>query len=85
MKFAHVFEEALLKGEYPQEWLESAISYRQLKKCIRRVKEELRGLGLDQETVKHLWQQVGTNKGSRRPSLAENNMTLSAARPFLNW
>lgn len=56
MKFAHEFEEALRKDDYPSHWVRSAISYRQLKKCIKKVQRELSGLGLDSETLSHLWQ-----------------------------
>lgn len=58
MKFSHTFEAALTKDEYPQEWLDFAISYRQLKKCIKRVQDELEGLGLDPATVHRLWQHI---------------------------
>jgi E3 ubiquitin-protein ligase BAH len=58
MKFSHTFEAALRKEEYPQEWLDFAISYRQLKKCIKKVQGELQDLGLDPATVQRLWQHV---------------------------
>jgi E3 ubiquitin-protein ligase BAH len=61
MKFSHTFEAALRKEEYPQEWLNVAISYRQLKKCIKRVQDELQGLGLDPVTVRRLWQHIDGN------------------------
>lgn len=56
MKFGHEFEEALQKDDYPAHWVQSAISYRQLKKCIKKVQRELSSLGLDSETLSHLWQ-----------------------------
>lgn len=58
MKFSHTFETALRKEEYPQRWLDFAISYRQLKKCIKKVQDELQGLGLDPATVQRLWQHI---------------------------
>lgn len=61
MKFAHDFDVSLKKGEYPQEWLDSAISYRQLKKCIKKVQRELQGLGLGPEILEQLWQNINTN------------------------
>jgi len=61
MKFAHDFKDTLERGEYPPQWVESAISYRQLKKCIRKVQEELAALGLDTETLNGLWQAVGSD------------------------
>lgn len=56
MKFGRDFQEDLEKGEYPQEWIDSAIPYRKLKKCIKMVQRELRGLGLDHETLLRLYQ-----------------------------
>lgn len=53
MKFARVYQESLQDG-FPPHWVESAISYKQLKKCIKRVERELSDLGLDVETLNHL-------------------------------
>lgn len=58
MKFAHDFIEALKKEEYPQQWVQSALSYRQLKKCIKKVQKELGALGLDPCTLNLLWQSI---------------------------
>ena len=62
MKFSHQFEAALRKEEYPEVWLTSAISYRRLKKCIKRVKEELQSLGLAPEVLERLWQEVDADQ-----------------------
>lgn len=56
MKFARDYKEALLRDQYPSQWVESAISYKKLKKCIKRVQEELSSLGLDNATLERLWQ-----------------------------
>lgn len=61
MKFGAEYSEALRKEEYPSQWISSAISYKKLKKCIKRVREELLSLGLDHETLEALWQHVGSN------------------------
>lgn len=61
MKFGVEYQEALKKEEYPSQWINSAISYKKLKKCIKRVREELLSLGLDHETLEALWQHVGSN------------------------
>lgn len=58
MKFGHVFKEKLKSAGFPPDWVESAISYSQLKKCINRVTNELAALGLDPETLKKLLKQV---------------------------
>jgi hypothetical protein len=41
MKFGHAFQEALAAESYPQHWVEKAIPYRQLKKILGKVREEL--------------------------------------------
>lgn len=59
MKFSRDFQEDLKKGDYPQEWIDAAIPYRKLKKCIKKIQRELNSLGLDHETLLHLYQQNG--------------------------
>ncbi|KAF8477527.1 SPX domain-containing protein [Kalaharituber pfeilii] len=54
MKFAHSFKEELQNNEYPPEWLDAAIRYRQLKKCIKKVQRELEELGLTIDMLKLL-------------------------------
>ncbi|KAJ9611611.1 hypothetical protein H2200_004795 [Cladophialophora chaetospira] len=61
MKFGQDFQVALARGEYPPEWVNSAISYKRLKKCIKRVQQELLSLGLDKNTLDALWSQVGSD------------------------
>lgn len=58
MKFAHEYEAALKKEGYPDRWVKSAISYRQLKKCIKKVVKELSRIGLDPKTLGQLWQSL---------------------------
>ncbi|KAL8243932.1 hypothetical protein R6Q59_010190 [Mikania micrantha] len=64
MKFGANFQESLQHDAYPQEWIDSAISYKKLKKCIKRVQQELESLGLDHETLEKLWQHVGVGATS---------------------
>ncbi|KIW28335.1 uncharacterized protein PV07_08008 [Cladophialophora immunda] len=61
MKFGQDFEAALARGEYPTDWVNSAISYKKLKKCIKRVQQELLSLGLDKDTLDALWKRVGSD------------------------
>lgn len=61
MKFGQDFQVALERDEYPQQWIDSAISYKKLKKCIKRVQQELESLGLDKEILNELWQHVGSS------------------------
>jgi hypothetical protein len=58
MKFGHVFKESLRNEGFPPEWVDSAISYSQLKKCIKRLTDELRQIGLDPETLSKLLKHV---------------------------
>ena len=55
MKFGHDYAKILSKGDFPQEWIDSAIDYKELKKCIKKVQQELQGLGLDAKTLNDLW------------------------------
>jgi hypothetical protein len=51
MKFGHAFQEALQAESYPQHWVEKAIPYRQLKKILGKVREELIKNGYDPDTL----------------------------------
>lgn len=52
MKFAKTLENALHEEGIPAEWVEAAIQYKSLKKCINKVVKELQFLGLEQNTLK---------------------------------
>ncbi|KAF1946582.1 RING-14 protein-like protein [Clathrospora elynae] len=58
MKFGHVFKQSLRNEGFPAEWVDSAISYSQLKKCINRLTDELRQVGLDPATLSKLLKHV---------------------------
>jgi len=58
MKFGHAFKQSLRNEGFPTEWVDSAISYSQLKKCINRLTDELRQVGLDPETLSKLLKHV---------------------------
>ena len=55
MKYARAFSTALKTDGYPEEWLHSAVSYKQLKKCIKSIQKELVDMGLDVNTLAHIW------------------------------
>lgn len=40
--------------DFPPHWVEHAIPYGQLKKCLKKVQRELQDLGLDPETLRAL-------------------------------
>jgi E3 ubiquitin-protein ligase BAH len=58
MKFAHTFQQTLEREKFPPDWVDSAISYGQLKKCIKRLAEELQQVGLDPATLSKLLKHV---------------------------
>ena len=65
MKFAHEYESALISEGFPNHWVLSAIAYRQLKKCIKKVERELSSIGLDASTLRQLWQSIDHPLSSR--------------------
>ena len=67
MKFAHEYEAALQHDSYPPHWVESAISYRQLKKCIKQVQRELSMIGLDPNILAALWTSIGSSQLAEGP------------------
>lgn len=73
MKFAHSFSEELQSNEYPSEWLDAAIRYRQLKKCIKKVQRELTELGLTTDMLKMLAEEK--NAGSVMPTTAPGRIS----------
>lgn len=54
MKFGHDFKQSLADQGFPPHWVESAVPYRELKKCIKKVERELTSLGLDAEKLRNL-------------------------------
>ena len=58
MKFGRLYRETLRNEGYPPDWVDSAIPYAQLKKCIARLTSELAQLGLDPATLGTLLKHV---------------------------
>ncbi|QUC22102.1 uncharacterized protein UV8b_06343 [Ustilaginoidea virens] len=54
MKFARDFRVTLASQNFPTHWIERAIPYGQLKKCLKKVQRELQDLGLDPDTLRAL-------------------------------
>ncbi len=54
MKFGHAFQEALAADSFPQHWVDKAIPYRQLKKLLGKVREELIKKGYDPDKLHQL-------------------------------
>ncbi|KEF62500.1 uncharacterized protein A1O9_00473 [Exophiala aquamarina CBS 119918] len=77
MKFGQDFQAALNRDEYPRQWIDSAISYKKLKKCIKRVQQELESLGLDKDTLNELWQHVGSSSNDKEGVSADMRLQYS--------
>lgn len=75
MKFGQAFKQSLRNEGFPPEWVESAISYSQLKKCINRLTDELQQVGLDPETLSKLLKHVEDYNAS-------TNQDVDQERPF---
>lgn len=54
MKFAKLYQQTLKDEGIPQDWADSGIQYKALKKCINRVVDELKQVGLERETLQAL-------------------------------
>ncbi|KAK2612229.1 hypothetical protein QQS21_001805 [Conoideocrella luteorostrata] len=54
MKFARDFKETLASRDFPAHWIDRAVPYGQLKKCLKKVQRELHDLGLDPDTLRSL-------------------------------
>jgi E3 ubiquitin-protein ligase BAH len=82
MKFGHEYGLALANDGFPTEWLDSAIDYKYLKKCIKKVHNELAELGLDAKTLHHL--STGLNSDPARRGSTESNGYYAAEQPHLD-
>jgi E3 ubiquitin-protein ligase BAH len=74
MKFAHEFQAALVRENFPPHWVESAVPYGQLKKIIKKVTTELQELGLDSSTLSQLVSEVDSN--SQQPIGKESGVAF---------
>ncbi len=70
MKFAKVLQETLNQENIPEDWIEAAIQYKALKKIINSVVEELKLIGLEQNTLKLLLQDSEVNSNEAFPTNA---------------
>ncbi|WPG98735.1 Hypothetical protein R9X50_00152900 [Acrodontium crateriforme] len=82
MKFGHEYEQVLASEGFPEQWLNSAIDYKYLKKCIKKVHRQLLALGLDGETLSHLSGWVEQPDFKVKP--LQHHDYYSAAQPDLN-
>ncbi|KAK2812140.1 hypothetical protein FQN50_001497 [Emmonsiellopsis sp. PD_5] len=87
MKFAHDYIQTLSEEDYPSQWVQSAISYRQLKKCIKKVRKELLSLGLRPEILNLLWlqDQVASTAGDEGPRSSGFRYSLDGSPSSSTW
>jgi len=62
MKFGQEYAATMATQEFPRQWLDSAIEYKGLKKCIKKVQRELASIGLDAQTVHKLAQSIAEER-----------------------
>lgn len=79
MKYGHEYSQLLASEGFPAVWVSSAISYRELKKCIKKVQQELLALGLDTETLQHLPNKFGV----KTPEEEKSQFARRDSTPFV--
>lgn len=78
MKFAKLYQQTLEEEGIPQDWMESGIQYKALKKCINKVVEELKEIGLERETLQALLRyEEFENSTSNKPSSSSSSSDYS--------
>ncbi|KLU84594.1 RING-14 protein [Magnaporthiopsis poae ATCC 64411] len=82
MKFAREFREALRRENYPPRWVDSAIPYGQLKKCLKKVQRELAELGLDADTLRQLLAAHATSEHGDSVPLASYELGAGLSSPL---
>ncbi|KAF2481851.1 SPX domain-containing protein [Neohortaea acidophila] len=83
MKFGQEFQKALASTEFPEEWRGSAIDYKHLKKCIKKINTELESIGLDGETLHHLSEWMSPADSIQTVAGQDGKGYYSAATPSL--
>ncbi|ODQ79653.1 hypothetical protein BABINDRAFT_162026 [Babjeviella inositovora NRRL Y-12698] len=86
MKFAKLFEQTLREESIPEEWIQSSIKYKQLKKCINKVVDELNDLGLEKSVLSTLIQQkMGDDGVPKIEELDDGVPRATAAKPSAKY
>ncbi|KAK5710548.1 hypothetical protein LTR17_018820 [Elasticomyces elasticus] len=62
MKFGQEYQKVLATEKFPDQWLDSAIDYKHLKKCIKKIHRELHDLGLDAKTISYLSEHLNSEE-----------------------
>lgn len=85
MKFGHEYSTALANDGFPPEWVEKAIEYKHLKKCIKKIHNELEELGLDEQTLGVLGDLIAQpRQADDKSEEKEKDAFFSAAKPGLD-
>jgi hypothetical protein len=71
MKFGHEYEAVLASHGFPPEWIETAVEYKNLKKCIKKVHRELDKLGLDHQTLASLNSLASCGPAQKTPKVKD--------------
>ncbi|GHJ88465.1 hypothetical protein NliqN6_4867 [Naganishia liquefaciens] len=82
MKYGKEYADLLKDSRIPQEWKESAIEYRQLKKLIKNVVDELSSMGLNPEVLHKILRPESTpdNSGAVSPENRRGSDSSSASQ-----
>lgn len=83
MKFGQEYQKALADEDFPQHWLDSAIQYKHLKKCIKKIHQELEAIGLHGDTLRHMSEWIEEPELRRPPAHQPSSAYHSAAEPTL--
>ncbi|KAL8798515.1 MAG: hypothetical protein Q9182_006604 [Xanthomendoza sp. 2 TL-2023] len=83
MKFGREYVATLEQEQYPQHWVQSSISYRQLKKCIRKIQSELSQLGLDASAIESLLRFTDTAEVEALPPAGTAAYKITEFKPKL--
>lgn len=84
MKFGQEYQATLAGEDFPQHWRDSAIEYKDLKKCINKIHRELESIGLDAETLAHLSEWIHPPDASQNAPAHATKGYYSASLPALD-
>ncbi|KAI5286792.1 hypothetical protein KEM54_006504 [Ascosphaera aggregata] len=84
MKFAHNYEQALRSERYPPQWLEAAIQYKELKKAIKKVEQELYSRGLPPAILNLYWHPPVTSNLDEEDTVIGFHYMLRRKTPIIH-
>lgn len=78
-----IFFSNVQRLDFPAHWVNHAIPYSQLKKCLKKVARELHELGLDPETLRELLNPDATSPVALKYKLNGTNLVLPTVFPSI--